>query len=109
MKRTRAFSRTTEEVARLLGTRVRLGRTERRWSAQELADRIGVTRVTVNKIERGDPTVGLGVAIEAAAMVGAPLFTDDDARLRLELSRDDDRLALLPRRVRKASTVDDDF
>jgi DNA-binding XRE family transcriptional regulator len=109
MKRTRTFSRTTEEAARLLGTRVRLGRAERRWSAQDLADRIGVTRVTVHKIEQGDPTVGLGVAIEAASLVGAPIFTDDNARLRLELSRDDDRLALLPKYVRKTTKMDDDF
>jgi DNA-binding XRE family transcriptional regulator len=109
MRRSRSFSRTTQEVARLLGTRVRLGRAERRWSAQELADRVGVARDTIHKIERGDPTVGLGVAIEAAALVGAPLFSDDDARLRLELARVDDRLALLPKRVRHVAMVNDDF
>jgi transcriptional regulator with XRE-family HTH domain len=109
MKRTRTFSRTTEEATRLLGSRVRLGRAERQWSAQDLADRLGVTRVTLHKIERGDPTVGLGIALEAASIVGAPIFTDDNARLRLELARDTDRLALLPKYVRKSTKIDDDF
>jgi len=109
MKRTRAYSRTTDEVARILGSRVRLGRIDRHWSAQELASRVGVTRTTINKIERGDPSVGLGVALEAATMVGAPLFSEDDNRRHLELARVSDRLALLPRRVRHPQKVNDDF
>jgi transcriptional regulator with XRE-family HTH domain len=93
----------------LLGARVALARRERRWTLQELADRVGVSYVTMRKVERGDLTVALGVAFEAAAVLGVPLFDEDRSRRRLESARVDDRLALLPRRVARSVEVDDDF
>ena len=109
MKRTRAYSPVTVEAARLLGARIRLARVERRWTLQELAERVGVTHVTMRKVERGDLTVGLGVAFEAAAVLGVPLFHEDRFRRALEAGRVDDRLAVLPQLVRKPVEVDDDF
>lgn len=97
------------EAAQLLGARVRLARRERRWTLQELADRAGVTAVTMRKVERGDPSVRLGVAFEAAALTGVPLFDPDPSRRRLEAGRVEDRLALLPRLVRRPAEIDDDF
>ncbi len=107
--RPRAYSPITLEAARLLGARIRLARLERRWTLEQLAERVGVTRVTMRKVERGDLTVGLGVALEAAAVVGVPLFHDDAVRRRLEVRHVDDRLALLPKVVREPAEVDDDF
>ncbi|MGO9320139.1 MAG: helix-turn-helix transcriptional regulator [Solirubrobacteraceae bacterium] len=109
MKRVRTYSPATVEAARLLGSRVRLARRERRWTLQELAERVGVTHVTMRKVERGDLTVALGVAFEAAVVLGVPLFHEDSARRSLERSRIDDRLAVLPQLVRKPAEVDDDF
>jgi transcriptional regulator with XRE-family HTH domain len=109
MSACRSYSPLTLEAARLLGTRVRLARRERGWTLQELADRVGVTYPTMSKVERGDLTVRLGVAFEAAVLVGVPLFHEDRARLRLEAGRVDDRLAVLPQLVRKPADVDDDF
>lgn len=97
------------EAARLLGARIRLARRERRWTMQELADRVGVTAVTMGKVERGDPSVRLGIAFEAAALTGVPLFDPDRSRRRLEGERVDDRLAVLPQQVRRPAEVDDDF
>jgi transcriptional regulator with XRE-family HTH domain len=99
----------TVQAARLLGARVRLARRERRWTVEELAERVGVTHVTMRKVERGDLTVGLGVAFEAAAVLGVPLFHEDPARRTLEAGRVDDRLAVLPALVRKPTEVHDDF
>ncbi len=109
MKRPRTYSPVTIEAARLLGARVRLARLERRWTLQELAERVGVTHVTMRKVERGDLTVGLGVAFEAAAVLGVPLFHEDSSRRALEAGRVDDRLAVLPALVRKPTEVDDAF
>jgi transcriptional regulator with XRE-family HTH domain len=109
MKRTRTYSPVTVQAARLLGDRVRLARRERRWTLQELADRVGVTHVTMRKVERGDLTVALGLAFEAAAVLGVPLFHEDPSRRKLEAGRVDDRLAVLPALVRKPVEVDDDF
>lgn len=99
----------TLEAARLLGERVQLGRRERRWTLQELAERVGVSIPTMRKVERGDPSVGLGIAFEAATLTGVPLFHPDPSRLSLEAARVEDRLAVLPRLVRKPTEVDDDF
>ena len=109
MKRVRTYSPVAVEAARLLGARVRLARRERRWTLQELADRVGVTHVTMRKVERGDLSVGLGVAFEAAAVVGVALFHEEGSRRSLEAGRVDDRLAVLPQLVRRPAEVDDDF
>jgi transcriptional regulator with XRE-family HTH domain len=109
MKRVHTYSPYTVEAARLLGSQVAAGRRARRWSAAELADRVGISRPTLGKIESGDPSVGLGVAFEAAALVGVPLFQDDRNRLSENVARAQDRLALLPRRVRSRGPVRDDF
>lgn len=93
----------------MLGARVRLARRERRWTLQELAERVGVTHVTMRKVERGDLTVALGLAFEAAAVLGVPLFHEDPSRRKLEIGRVEDRLAVLPALVRKPVEVDDDF
>jgi transcriptional regulator with XRE-family HTH domain len=110
MKKAHSYSGYTVEAAKLLGTRIGQGRRERRWSAQELADRVGISRATLSKVEAGNPSVGLGVALEAAALVGVPLFEADPDRLRLEADRARDRLALLPRRIRPSGkAIVDDF
>lgn len=96
------------EAAKLLGARVRLARKRRGLTVAQLAERVGVSRVTVQKIERGDPTVALGTAFEAATLLGVTLFHEDPARRRIESTRVDDMLALLPDTVRLAPR-DDDF
>lgn len=108
MKRLRTYSPTTKQATQLLGRRIREARSERRWTVEELAERVGVSHVTISKIERGDPTVGLGVAFEAAAVTGVALFHEEPARRSLESARVEDRLAVLPKLVRKP-TFDDDF
>lgn len=109
MKKSLTYSPRTIEAAELLGTQIRIGRLERRWTAEELAERVGVSVVTMRKIERGDPSVGLGTAFEAATLTGVPLFYEERSRLSAELRHADDRLMVLPRRARKPREVDDAF
>jgi len=109
MKKVINYSPRTVEAAELLGTQIRVGRLERRWTVQELAERVGVSVVTLRKIERGDPSVGLGVAFEAATLTGVPLFYEEGSRLSAELRRAADRLAVLPSRARKPTHLDNDF
>jgi len=105
----RTLSPLAVEAAKLLGARIRLARRERRWTIEELAARVGVSHVTMSKVERGDPTVRLGTAFEAAATTGVPLFHQDRSRRSLEAARVDDQLAVLPELVRKPVEIDDDF
>jgi transcriptional regulator with XRE-family HTH domain len=109
MKKRLTYSPRTVEAADLLGTQIRIGRLERRWTAEELAERVGVSVVTMRKIERGDPSVGLGVSFEAATLTGVPLFHEERSRLSSELRHASDRLTVLPTRARKPREVDDAF
>lgn len=105
----RPLSPQAREAALLLGALVRQGRHERRWTQAELAERVGVSQVTLGKVERGEPGVALGTALEAAALVGVRLFGTDVHDVRSTRAQVDDRLALLPASVRRIRPVDDDF
>src|SRR3954464_27506 len=107
--RPRTYSPLATEAAKLLGARIRLARRERRWTVEDLAERVGVSHVTITKIEHGDPGVRLGTAFEAAATVGVPLFHPDRSPRTLDADMITDRLAVLPELVRKPAEVDDDF
>jgi transcriptional regulator with XRE-family HTH domain len=94
----------------VLGLQIAQARRERRWTAEELAARANISPVTLRKVERGDPTVALGTALEVATLVGIPLFGVDPSELARVATREQDRLALLPERVRVPQRPpDDDF
>ena len=45
----------------LMGERIMLARKRRHLSMQDIADRATVTRLTVSKVEHGDPSVSMGI------------------------------------------------
>src|SRR5574344_270614 len=45
----------------LMGEQIMLARKRRRLSMQDIADRATVTRLTVSKVEHGDPSVAMGI------------------------------------------------
>ncbi len=106
----RAYSRPTLEALALLGKLIRLARKQRRMTAAELAERTGISRSTLQRIEKGDPKVEVGTMFEAAALVGVPLFDAGPGRLSDKIARIDDKLALLPKAIHKPVTkVNDAF
>ena len=107
---TTILSPLTQEVLRLLGASVKTHRLRRRWSIDELARRVGVSHPTIMKIERADPTVAIGTVMEAAALVGVPLFdVDPVVRARHEHGLRTE-LFLLPKAGRRSDVkADDDF
>lgn len=106
----RTYSRYALEGLALLGKTIRLGRMQRRMTAQSLAERVGVSRSTLQRIEKGDPKVEIGLMFEAAAIVGVKLFDADDKGVAALTERVDDRIALLPKHVhRTGRQVVDDF
>jgi transcriptional regulator with XRE-family HTH domain len=109
-KRDRVYSRTVRQAAELLGAQVREARVERRWTVRELAERAGISTSTLQKVERGNPSVTLGVAFDVATLAGVPLFEEDRSRLAAELAHRRERLALLPQRVREPEVgLDNEF
>lgn len=110
MRSKHTWSRSASEAAQILGLEVARARRERRWTAAELAERAGITAVTLRKVERGDPTVSLGIAFEVATLVGVRLFGAERSALADLVERGRNRLALLPASVREpAGSVHDDF
>ena len=105
----RSLSRLTTEALEILGDAIRAARIQRGWSINELAERVGVSHVTILKVERADPGVAVGTVFEAATLVGVPLFDPDPTtRLRYQAQKQAE-LALLPTRARRRPKVDDDF
>ena len=92
----------------MLGLQVAQARRERRWTAAALAERANISAVTLRKVERGDPTVAFGTALEVAVLVGVRLFGVDPSALGSVAAREQDRLALLPERIRVPLTEPDD-
>ncbi len=110
MKRKRSYSRSTRQALSILGKLIRIGRTERSMTAQELADRAGISRTTLYNIEKGKPGPEIGTVFEVASIVGVRLFQYDDRTLQMHNARLDEKLTLLPQSVRPSSKeVDDDF
>lgn len=111
MRKAHSFSPRTLDVARVLGLEIASARQSRRWSQEELAERAGVSANTLRSVERGSPTVTLGIVSELASLVGIDLFGAGPADLPALVAHSQDRLALLPARVRSRATdeVEDDF
>ena len=59
-----------QRLAGSLGERVRLARLRRRMSATEMAERMGVSRMTLYSLEKGDLSVGLGILVRALGVLG---------------------------------------
>lgn len=85
---------------RKLGRDIRVARKKRRLTVAMMTERVGVSKVTYLKVEKGDPRVGIGIYATTlmALGLGTPLAeiadpAKDDTGLALEEAR-------LPERVR---------
>jgi len=104
------LSNHTRRTLNVLAAMIAAARKERRMSQQELARRLGVSRLTVRSIESGSPTVAVGTVFEAAVIVGIPLLAEDRRELE-QLATSVAAIAqVLPKTGRgKNRSVDDDF
>jgi transcriptional regulator with XRE-family HTH domain len=111
MKRSQVhpYSRITRHALTLLASQIKLARKQLRMTTQELADRAGISRGLVQRIEKGDPGCQIGAVFEAAAIVGVKLFGSDHAALSARIKESESQLALLPKRTHPDKKVDDAF
>jgi DNA-binding XRE family transcriptional regulator len=83
-----------------LGSDIALARRKRKLTVNMMAERIGTSRTTYLRAEKGDPTVSMGVYAMALFVLG---FSDSLAEIA-DVRRDDTGLLLdaerLPKRVR---------
>lgn len=112
----RNYSLYTVEACRLLGLLVRNGRKEKRMSVEELAERAGTSPSFIRRLEQGGLKGEIGVAFEAAFIVGVPLFSPDAlseaslSHIQSDISRAEKFASLLPKTVHKPKdAVNDNF
>lgn len=106
----RTYSKYALEAVTLLGEQIKLGRKQRKWSEKNLAERAGISRATLQKIERGEMSCAIGLVFEVATLVGVNLFEQDKLPLSRHIEQTRDKIALLPKRIKvKAKVVHDDF
>ncbi len=107
----KVYSRTSYKATSLLAAMIRLNRNRYRMTQQRLAERAGVSRATIQKIERGDMGISMRHYFEVAVISGVRLFKMEEDRNEMWPDRHFvGKLALLPGRARTATKVlDDDF
>jgi transcriptional regulator with XRE-family HTH domain len=106
----RTYSRYTRDASALIGGLIRAARMERKLTAREVAGRAGISRGLLQRIEKGGLKCEIGAVFEVAAIVGVKLFDADGTTLTAHLRRTENKLALLPKSIRrKTKAVRDDF
>lgn len=73
----------TEKNLALMGEQIKLARMRRKYPVQIVADRAGISRATLWKVEKGDPGVAIGIYAKVLKAIGL----GDDITL---LARDDE-------------------
>jgi transcriptional regulator with XRE-family HTH domain len=97
----RSYSRYSCNATALLGGLIRAARKERKLTGQEVADRAGISRGLLQRIEKGDLKCEIGAVFEVATILGVKLFDADESALSQHLNQTREKLALLPKSVRK--------
>ena len=106
----RPFSQYSLDALALLGQLVRESRHAKAMTSTDLASRAGISRALLKRIERGDPGCSIGVVFEVATICGVSLFEQEKWQLSSYLSLHTEKMALLPKAVRRSSIeVKDDF
>lgn len=100
----------TRNATRVFGFQLAAARRGQRRTAAEVAERVGTTRVTLRRIERGDPTVAIGLYFEVATVLSVRLFGVAGKELAELAARGERDLALVPARVdARPQEVSDEF
>ena len=105
------ISRHAQNAVTLLAGEIRAARLEKRMTVAELAERAGVSRGLVARVEQGDLACSIGTVFEIAALAGVDLFEQGDGRRSARLENTRKILELLPKRARalQLPKVNDDF
>ncbi|WP_038181630.1 helix-turn-helix transcriptional regulator [Vibrio rhizosphaerae] len=91
-------------------TMLTIQRKEKKITVEELCSRVGVSKPTMIKILKGDPSVSIGLYFETAWVLGVSLFEPDENQFAIKRKTNAKFEALLPNRVRRKKVIlDDDF
>lgn len=101
--------RKAKEALVQLGEQIRLARKRRQWTIAELAKKNGVSSPTIIALEKGEPTVSIGVLVSALWTLGL-----ETELLNLANPNDIEGIKMmntrLPKKIRTRKwTLDNDF
>lgn len=106
----RTYSRYSLQALTLLGASLRAARIGKKMGTQALAERAGISRDMLYRIEKGDPRCEIGAVFELATILDVPLFEPELGTLQARTRQVQDRLALLPKAIHAPrNEVKDDF
>lgn len=92
-------------LLRALGLRLREARLRRRFSVTLVAERAGISRPTLNKVERGDGAVTMGTYLRVLAVLGLENDLEQVAAADPVGRRLQDALLPVPRRAPKRASA----
>ena len=104
-----SYSRYARDTVVLLGLLIKNKRIERQLTITEVAERAGISRGLVHRIENGNMKTSIGAAFEVASIVGLELFEAEASILSSHLSLERDKLVLLKSTRKKSGKVMDNF
>ncbi len=108
--KSRTYSLYSLKASSLLGSLIRLQRKKKKFSMKDLSDRAGISRTTLQKIEKGDMKCEIGLVFEVAVLVGVKLFETDHLSIDRLRESIEDKLAVLPQSIHTTQgPVDDKF
>ena len=106
----RTYSRYSQDAIALLGQMIKEARLSKKLTAAELAERAGISRGLIQRIEQGDTGCTIGAVFEAAAILGIKLFDATPHTLATKKIEQERIISLLPKTVRASTkAVKDDF
>ncbi|MEO0348403.1 MAG: helix-turn-helix transcriptional regulator [Pseudomonadota bacterium] len=109
-KSNRVYSRYTFEVLKLLSGQIKTKRIKANITTKELAERAGISRDLLYRIENGEPSCSIGVVFEVCSLLAIELFNDDIDILKDTNHNIQEILTLMPKRITKQKLeLDDDF
>lgn len=100
--KTRPSLPAVSELLAALGARIRARRKALKVSATALAEAAGMSRVSVHRIERGEPSVTMGAYLNVLAALGMNLAATNEDNTPADKGADD-MACWLPARVRLAA------
>lgn len=65
-------------VITALGKAIALARQQKKWSQTTLAERVGVSRQKIARLEHGDPKIDIGTLVTSAWLLNVPLINGID-------------------------------
>lgn len=110
MKTKHTLSRYSKQAIYLLAQLIKAARKQKKMTTIELAQRAGISRSLLQRIEKGDFKCSIGVVFEVATIVGVRLFEADEKSMGQHIYQVEEKLALLPQSIRQSKMeLKDDF